>query len=515
MTPGPQGQREDAAEDARAEDATGDEPASDSSHDSGASPAEARPVVPSSKLGLRFGLGPYFDASVRFLVLLTILALATRLVWVMWVHPPGNYIFSDMAKYVDRAQKLAVEGFTSGDRTLAWQTWGTHYILAIPFRLFGPENYRAAAAFWAVMGAAAVPVGYLLACRVCTRHLHAKVVGVILLLWHPNLSNTGYFLSETPFLLFQLWSTYWLVVVLQDGRRAVGAGVVSAVAFAVRPQSALFFLLVLLTWLVNRARLPQVRVKHLVAIAIPLLLTLAFSFWRFHEHTGYWKGIAENANMNLTAGRCHNIVTQAFPTERHKLISERRGETRSGRRVSLPGYRTLSHTFPDSHPLGLRPALRSETIRFVGYIGDPDIHEDIRKECYARTGFWGQAQYSVTNAMLLWFIGKQWPEMEKGREKFLPVIEFYKYLFQIVFWLPSMIGAVLSVIWIRKRPALTFVGWQLVTSITIAAIFFGTIRLRTPYDPYAIILAVEVWALVLGLVWTRLRGRKDARPETT
>lgn len=466
------------------------------------------------------GWRPNFSPSLRLVIALAVLALVTRLVWVLAVHPPGNYIFSDMAKYVDRAQALAVHGFQPGTRPLAWQAWGTHYLLAIPFRLFGHENFRAAAAVWAIMGAAAVPVGYLLACRVCRRHIHAAIVGVILLLWHPNLSNTGYFLSETPYLLFQLWSTYWLVLVMQEGRRYVGAGLVSAIAFAVRPQSAMFFLLVFLTWLLLRKRLPHVRAKHLVAIAIPLLLTLGFSFWRFHAHTGYWKGIAENANMNLTAGRCHNIVTQAFPTEFRKRISERRNNTRDGRRVSLPGYRLLAHEFRPDHPLALRPALRSETIRIVGYIGDPDIHEEIREECYRRTGFWEQSRYSVVNATLLWFVGKQWPEMEKGRQHFLPIIEFYKHVFQVLFLFPSLIGVLVAVAWIRRNPGLAFCAWQLVTSITIAAIFFGTIRLRTPYDPYAIIVAVEMWAIAGVWAWSKIRrarssGDASPSPETT
>jgi hypothetical protein len=44
--------------------------------------------------------------------------------------------------------------------------------------------------------------------------------------------------------------------------------------------------------------------------------------------------------------------------------------------------------------------------------------------------------------------------------------------------------------------------------MTVAAIFFGTIRLRTPYDPYAIILAVEAWAVVIiGIAMRRRRSR--------
>ncbi len=446
----------------------------------------------------------------RFLIAVVVLAVISRLIWVLWVHPPADYVFSDMKKYLLRAQDFAEHGFHP-QRTLAWQAWGTHYLLSIPLRMFGVDALRAAAAFWGLLAASAVPAGYLLACRVSTRAWMPKVVGIVLLLWFPNLSNSGYFLSEAPFLCVQLWSTLGLVMVIQQGRHALWAGVTSAVAFAVRPQSALLYVLVLLTWLVNRRRLPQVRVRHLALIAVPLLAMLAFSTWRFHAHTGQWVGVAENANMNLTAGRCHNIVTQAFKTERLKRRSERARNTRNGRRVSLPAFRVLARSFPPSHPLALRPAMRSETIRMVGYIGDAEPHRALREECYRRTGFFEQARYSVVNVSLLWFVGQQWPEQSRGSKLTLPPANVYKHIYQGLVWIPSLIGLGAALWWIRRRPGLTFCAWQLCTSMTVAAVFFGTIRLRSPYDPYAIILALEGWVLVLMLV-ARLRRRKGTAP---
>jgi hypothetical protein len=450
----------------------------------------------------------------RFLLVLVVLALLTRLAWVLWIHPPGSYVFSDMKKYVDRAQDLVDHGFHP-DRTLAWQAWGTHYLLAIPLKLLGRDALGAAALLWGLMAASAVPAGYLLACRVSTRAWMPKIVGIALLLWHPNLSNSGYFLSEAPFLCAQLWSTYGLVVVLQKGRYAALAGLVSAVAFAVRPQSGLFFGLVLLTWGLNRGRLPHVRLRHLVLVAVPLLAMLAFSTWRFHAHTGRWLGVAENANMNLTAGRCHNIVTQAFRTEAQKRRSERTHNTRNGRRVSLPGFRVLAKSLPSQHPLALRPVMHSETLRMVGYIGEPQVHRELRAECYRRTGMLEQARYSVVNVSLLWFVGRQWPEQSRGAKSFAPPVDVYRHIYQGLVWLPSLLGLGAALWWIRRRPELTFCAWQQLTSMAVAAVFFGTIRLRTPYDPYAILLALEGWALLwaLGSRWRRGRIPPVPAPE--
>lgn len=447
----------------------------------------------------------------RLLLILVGVALVTRLAWVLWIHPPDAYVFSDMHKYVGRAQELASHGIHFGRRSLAWQTWGTHYVLALPLWLFG-GSLRAGAVLWGLMGAAAIPAAYLLACRICTRAWMPRVVGIAVLCWYPNLSNSGYFLSETPFLCFQLWSTYALVVVLQQGRWAWLAGLLGAIAFAVRPQAALFFLLVLLTWALNRRRLPHVTPSRLLGVATPLLLTLAFSFVRFEGHTGYWGGIAENANMNFTAARCHNIVTQAFKTEHAKRRSEKTGNTRDGRRVSLPGFRmwaaAVDARWPGS-PLALRPALDSETIRFVGYIGEPQVHREIRRQCYAKTGVLGQARYSAINLALLWFVGHQWPEIEKGRKYFYPALLGFRHGYQLAVWVPSLVGMFAALVWIRRRPGLSICAWQLVTSMVVASIFFGTIRLRTPYDPYAIILALE--GTVLIVPWARELRRRIRR----
>lgn len=441
----------------------------------------------------------------RWLGWLTAIALASRLFWVLVVHPPADYVFSDMRKYLERARHVAELGMAVGDREFAWQAWGTHVLMALPMRVFGVDRLEYVAALWGVMAALAVPLSYLLAARVFQRKGMPEVVAVVVLLWHPNISNAGYFLSETPFLCFALAATLGCVRTLQTGKGALLTGTMCAIAFAVRPQSALFCLLVLSTWWVNRRRLPHVRWHTIGLVALPLVGMLAFSAWRFHAHTGYWAGVAENANMNLTAGRCHNIVTQAYRTEAELQRSIATGNTENGRRVSLPNLR-LAWKLPDWHPLAVRPVLGEESVRFVGYIGDPEIHRAIRQRCYERSSWLDQARISFVNVMLTWFLDRQWPEMEKGREYFLLPVDIFSVIFQVFVWAPSMLGLVVALKWIRRRPALAIVAWQIVNSIVVAAIFFGTIRLRTPYDPYAFILAVE--GVLVAWAWFVARRRR-------
>ena len=46
------------------------------------------------------------------LVSLGLAALASRLLWVLWAHPPQETVASDMAGYVERAQALAEQGLS-------------------------------------------------------------------------------------------------------------------------------------------------------------------------------------------------------------------------------------------------------------------------------------------------------------------------------------------------------------------------------------------------------------------
>jgi hypothetical protein len=442
-------------------------------------------------------------------------AFVVRAVWVLFVHPPAEAEFSDMARYIDRAELLASEGGEAPRRSLAWQTWGTHTLLALPLWLFGPETGRTVAAlWWAAFGAGTVALTAVLAAFVRPPGPHFRalpaIAGTVMFSWYPNLAGTGYWLAETPFAFCQLAAFTALCDVMRRGRAgsALAAGLAGAVAFAVRPQIAVFFALVFVLAMWRRRDLPRVTWRHHVIVALPLLAMFAFSNWRFVHHTGYCCGVAENANMNFTAGRCHNIVTQAFKSEAALASSVRRGSTKDGRRVSIPGFRQLAARGED-HPLALAPALGSETIRFVGYIGEPAIHEDLQAQCWARTGLLEQLRYGVTNMSLLWFWARQWPDSadKKAPAGLRVVSEVYRHLFVVVLWLPGLAGIAWALAGIKRSLPRALCGVNLLVSMGVAAVFFGDVRLRTPYDPFWIVLA----AWVVGAGIGRLRDHMASR----
>ena len=164
----------------------------------------------------------------RVLAALVVLAIASRLAWGLWLHPAEEYVYKDMRGYVTHARHLVEHGLQA-DRSLVFQAWGTYALLAVPLAIFGVESLRAAGVLWALLGAAAVPITYLLACRVCSSHRVAAGVGIAALLWYPNVASSGLFLSETPFMAFLIAAIWRLVVLLQDGRGALGCGILCAI----------------------------------------------------------------------------------------------------------------------------------------------------------------------------------------------------------------------------------------------------------------------------------------------
>jgi hypothetical protein len=445
-------------------------------------------------------------------------AVLSRLLWVTWVHPPREHVFSDMAHYVQRADLVANFEVDVGDRMMVWQAWGTHVLLAIPMLLLGPGQSALdfAGLMWAAFSAATVVLGYQLAARVLPGpvtngglHWPAIAVGLALLGWIPLLSHTGFFISETPYTCALLATTLGIVRVRQEGRGGGAAGLWAAFAFALRPQSAVFFVLLALAWAYERARSGPRRTgpttKHVLLLVVPLLVVIAISMVRVRVHTGRFGGVAENASMNLTAGRCHNIVTRAWSSEDALASAQQLGSPPPDRRISLPGFRALGREGPD-HPLALRPALGGEAIDMVGYIGDAEVHREIRKRCYAATGVAGQIHYSVANVALLWLVARPWPESsDREAPQLLPVAIRGR---QIAAGLAplSLLGMIVVLwSWARSRgegrdrlAGLVVCALQFVSMLLVASVFFGDPRLRVPYDPYALILVVALLAKVIA-----------------
>lgn len=435
---------------------------------------------------------------------LTAVAVVSRLVWATRVHPAWDFVFKDMQAYVTHAQRLLEHGLMP-DRALVFQAWGTHTLLALPLGLAGERGLVVAAVLWALLGAAAVPMTYLLACRVCASPRTAVAVGVAALLWYPNLAYTGLFLSETPLLCFLTAAVWRLVVLVQDGRGALGCGVLWAVCFAVRPETGLMLGLMLGLWLWVGGSWRRVGM-----VVLPVALTLGFSLWHHHRHTGRWGGIAESARANLTPARCHHPWVQTF--ERAEDLARGPGLA-AGRVYGVVYFYELRAR---EGAFGLRPAFgrtpakfeveaagktvpvrvgpEGISLQYVGHRADPAIHAAIQRACVARTGWVGQLEISASNLAGLWFFNRMWPDTTRGGGPFLPWSDAFIAIFNWLVWVPTMIGVGVALRGARRKLGLALCALPLVGLMIVAAVWFGEVRLRTPYDPLALLLAAEVYA---------------------
>jgi hypothetical protein len=221
-----------------------------------------------------------------------------------------------------------------------------------------------------------------------------------------------------------------------------------------------------------------------------------------HYHTGRWGLISENGAFNRVFGRCHNEKIIALPD-----TPERRRTSFGPPPLIQLAKRTekMSGQWPQ-----LEPVLGRE-IEYRGYIGDEAVLKDLMRQCVEQTGWRKQAEFGVIHAVMLWRYNIMWPDSGKGfwRE----YAQMWGTIHANAFMVPTLLG-LLFVFVPRRHPkaaVLALHGWAI---LAIGVLHFGDVRLRTPYDPILVLLALEVYATAaFGLFRVlRARGTKDAAP---
>ncbi|MCB9700932.1 MAG: glycosyltransferase family 39 protein [Myxococcales bacterium] len=436
----------------------------------------------------------------RWLIVIALTALAIRLHWNLDVHPLGDFISSDMRGYDSRADQFIADPWKAREYH-GFFPYGTHYLVALFKVIFGKDNYPAISACYAVMGTFVVILGYLIARRVSKRAWVPPAVGLILACYYPLISLGGYILSEVPMSMFMGLGTLFLLRLIEEGRSrdAWGTGLAIAAAMVIRPQVLLSVALFGIAWLFFRRRsLAKVKIRHLVFAAIPLVLTLGYSAWRLHHHTGRTGLISENGTFNQVFGHCHTKMITANGTSTIKF----------GPPPMIQLHRR-AETHPDSW-IKLDPAIAPE-LTFKGYIADQKILKGYLRECWKKKGLLGQAKYTAVNLVLLVAHNTMWPD--SGRAAWRETAKWWGRQHLTFLTLPAFIGmfTAFSRRTIARHGILAIHLWALMIT---AAIFFGDTRLRCPYDPFIVILALEVYGWVgQGVLrwFQNLRARRQRR----
>jgi hypothetical protein len=174
------------------------------------------------------------DLAIRHRRVLTVFsaALAVRLVFNLGLHPPLDYVFSDMAGYLGRAARLFDQAPGVVDPYSTFYPFGTHYLVALIQALFGRESRHAIGVVFAALGAGAVAYAFATAARLCPSRPRLLAVYAALLVLHvPHVMLGGFVLSEIPFAFALAASVFHLV--RHDTTGSMGDAAMAGVALAV------------------------------------------------------------------------------------------------------------------------------------------------------------------------------------------------------------------------------------------------------------------------------------------
>ena len=492
------------------------------------------------------------------MIFIGLLAFVTRLAWVLVVHPPRNFVYSDMGGYFYRADDVVKQPLTGAYDYLAFYPWGTHAYLGLVKRLFTtpetcPATVKDAIASpgcypmdvaMGVLGAIGVVYTTLIARRLTQRTKeHAQtgrrrwvyvVIGLCAVFYYPALAQSGYFLSETPLFACLAAMTIHTLRLADEGkaRDAVLLGIFAGLGAWVRPQILMSLVFLGVFWLFRRRSFPRVTLRKLLIAAIPIALMLVFSAIRTTRHARRYDPkefalVSTNDALNYAFGRCHPISIEA----RTKGYRSGFGPPSLGslyfgarelRRKKQPVLLELDPALPDDPACDGNKRHRdrkepSEPCLLIeGRMWSRDVLSALARRCVEKTGLARQAYYAMTHVLLNFGFNHTWPDSGQ-RERTTnvlglftiphggPVMKGFQLGFGVSLLPLGVLGCILAFLRSRARDGLLAMHFWAAT--VVAMIYFGETRLRTPYDFLFIILGVDL--LSRGLRWI---GRKVARP---
>jgi 4-amino-4-deoxy-L-arabinose transferase-like glycosyltransferase len=205
----------------------------------------------------------------RALALVTLLALATRIVFVSFVHPAP---IGDFWGYYYHAIQLTQGlGYETRGMPTALYPMGWPIVLAGIVKIFGP-NVPSAEIFEAIFGGLAAGLVYLIAQRIAGSRI-AIVAGLLYALLPSNIEFTSLLASDTPYTLLWLVLTYiWLRLEPDSLGGYAASGILLGLTAIVRPTALAFWIpLAVYRAVVDRGR------THVRRTALPIVVMLAFA----------------------------------------------------------------------------------------------------------------------------------------------------------------------------------------------------------------------------------------------
>jgi 4-amino-4-deoxy-L-arabinose transferase-like glycosyltransferase len=409
----------------------------------------------------------------RFALISILAGVIVRIIWGLVIHPPFDYLYSDMGAYVDRAQRLATgAGLQRSD---AFFPPGTHILLAVPMMLLGTERAGlwAGAVLWCALSAAIPPFAWRLA-RLLLTPAAAALTALFCALWPLYITYGGYFTSETPslaFLLASLWAGYrasrlsgWAA-----GWLGLASGLLGGVAVANRPQLILN-LAVLVVPLLFRLRRHALALAGIVAGSALILVGTTL-----HNSAAAGKptGLSENAGLNFWIGQCdvHDVTT-------------------------VDPVRNI--TFMFGNPVWAQLG-RGGTYYFVGHlVWDQGFFYEMGLRCIEKDGL-GHVRVVARNVLNMSATTVPWPQVNEDTQR--GVVRESNLAYCLLLPL-AVIDSVFVLL--RRRASCRSSGelvmlLQLACMLLVATFFFGDPRVRSSYDVFGLALIAARIADRFGL----------------
>ena len=405
-----------------------------------------------------------------------------RIVWGFLVHPPVDFVYSDMGGYVERAQRLAEGGDLQ--RFDAFWPPGAHILLSAPMTLFGTEEAGlwAGAILWCVLSSLIPLFAWRLA-RLLLSPAAAALTALFCALWPIYVTYGAYFTSETPSLalmLASLWAGYRASLASGKTAGLLGllAGLLGGVAIASRPQLILNLAVLAVPLLLSFRRQALVLLGVVAGSAVILAGTVAHN----SAAAGKLTGLSENGGLNFWIGHCnvHDVTT---------VDPSRNISFHFGNPVWTQLDRGGSYYF--SGPL----------------VWDQSFFYDRGLRCIQNEGL-GHAPILVRNVLDMTATTIPWPQVTEDGLR--GVVNASNLAYALL--LPWIL--IESVFLIRSRAS----GWssgeavmllQLACVVLVAIIFFGDPRVRSTYDVFGLALLAALISERLRLDGTANEGRRN------
>ncbi|MGB2874979.1 MAG: glycosyltransferase family 39 protein [Gaiellaceae bacterium] len=401
----------------------------------------------------------------RFALLAIAGGAVARAAWVLWLHPPPDYLYSDMQTYVTYAAEIArgrgLDVYTT------FQPQGTHLLLALPLKLIGVDRSGlwGGAVLWWALSALTPFLAWRLA-RLLLTPAAAAITALLVAVWPLYVTSAGFFLSETPSLAFLLGALWLGYRAERQGAvwQGVLAGALGAFAVATRPQFLLNLALVALPFLPRRRRNRRAALAFVASAALLLACVVAFN----SAIAGRVTGLGREGGVTFFLGQCHVKTVSVSKGTSYWSIGPPPYQQNGGAVAYFPGHEIWEE----------------------GFFYRKGLH------CIAREG----AHYPVHAAQMIADMtatSKPWPQANEPTLR--NVVDGANLLYG--YGLLPLIVLVAVVRIARRLPTArgeTALLAHLLCIVPIAILYLGDPRLRAPYDVFGLMLGAVAAAALLG-----------------